>query len=82
MKNNQNILHHIQSIIAEALNVTIEKVSPEASQENFHEWDSMAYLTILSCVEDEFEISVSQENIDNFGSIPQIIDEIEKCQKK
>ncbi|MDC1418103.1 acyl carrier protein [Candidatus Thioglobus sp.] len=82
MKNNQNILHHIQSIIAEALNVTIEKVSPEASQENFSEWDSMAYLTILSCVEDEFEISVSQENIDNFGSIPQIIDEIEKCQKK
>ena len=82
MKNNQNILHHIQLIIAEALNVTIEKVSPEASQENFPEWDSMAYLTILSCVEDEFEISVSQENIDNFGSIPQIIDEIEKCQKK
>ena len=82
MKNNQNILHHIQSIIAEALNVTIEKVSPEASQENFPEWDSMAYLSILSSIEDEFGISVSQENIDNFGSIPQIIDEIEKCQKK
>jgi len=82
MKNNQNILHHIQLIIAEALNVTIEKVPPDATQENFPDWDSMAYLTILSSIEDEFEISVSQENIDNFGSIPQIIDEIIKCQKK
>lgn len=82
MKNHQHILQHIQLIIAEELNVTIEKVEPEAAQENFPEWDSMAYLSILSNIEDEFEISVSEENIDNFGSIPQILNEIKKCQKK
>ena len=31
MKNNQNILHDIQLIIAEALNVTIEKVNMKIS---------------------------------------------------
>ena len=82
MKNHQNILQHIQLIIAEELNVTIEKVHPEAAQEDFPEWDSMAYLSILSNIEDEFEISISEENIDNFGSIPQILNEIKKCQKK
>ena len=42
----------------------------------------MAYLSILSSIEDEFGISVSQENIDNFGGVPQIMNEIRKCQKK
>ena len=82
MKNHQNILQHIQLIIAEELIVTIEKVPPEATQENYPEWDSIAYLSILSSIEDEFEISISHENIDNFGSIPQIMNEIKKCQKK
>ena len=82
MKNNQNALHRIQLIIAEALNLTIEEVHSDATQENFSDWDSMAYLSILSNIEDEFGISISQENIDNFGSVPQIMDEIKKCQKK
>ncbi len=82
MPNNQNTLHRVQSIIAETLNLTIEEVAPESAQENFSEWDSMAYLTILSSIEDEFGISVSQENIDNFGGVPQIMEEIRKCHEK
>ena len=72
----------MRSIVAEALNLGFEEVCSEAVQEEFSEWDSMAYLSILSNIEDEFEISVSQENIDKFRSIPQIINEINKCQKK
>jgi len=82
MKNNQNILYRVRLIIAEALNLSVEEVSPNAIQENFSDWDSMAYLSILSSIEDEFGISISQENIDNFGSVPQIMNEISKCQKK
>ena len=82
MKNNQNILYRVQLIIAEALNLSIEEVSPKSIQENFSDWDSMAYLSILSSIEDEFGISVSQENIDNFGGVPQIMEEIRKCHEK
>jgi len=42
----------------------------------------MAYLSILSSIEDEFGVSVSEENIDKFGGVPQILNEIRKCQKK
>ena len=72
----------MRSIVAEALNLEFEEVSSGAVQEEFSEWDSMAYLVILSNIEDEFDISVSEENINNFGGIPQIINEINKCQKK
>ena len=82
MKNNQNILYRVRLIIAEALNLSVEEVSPKAIQENFSDWDSMAYLSILSSIEDEFGVSVSEENIDKFGGVPQILDEIRKCQKK
>ena len=82
MKNNQKISYRVRLIVAETLNLTIEEVPPDAVQENFSEWDSMAYLTVLSIIEDEFGISISEENIDKFGGVPQIIDEIKKCQKK
>ena len=82
MKNNQKISYRVRLIVAETLNLTIEEVPPDAVQENFSEWDSMAYLTVLSIIEDEFGVSISEENIDKFGGVPQIIDEIKKCLKK
>ena len=58
MKNNQNISHQVQLIVAEALNLSPEEINPEASQENFNDWDSIAYLSIVSSIEDKFEISM------------------------
>ena len=82
MKNNQILSSRVRSIVAEALNLEFEEVCSRAVQEEFSEWDSMTYLIILSNIEDEFDISISEENIDKFGSIPQIINEINKWKKK
>ena len=81
LKNEQIISSQVRSIVAEALNLEFDEVSSTASQEEFSEWDSMTYLTILSNIEDKFNISISGENIDKFGSIPQIINEINKWRK-
>ena len=78
LKNEQIISSQVRSIVAKAINLKFDEVSSMASQEDFSEWDSMAYLTILSNIEDEFDISISGENIDKFGSISQIINEINK----
>ena len=82
MKNDQILNSRVRYIVAEALNLEYKEVSSKAVQEDFSEWDSMTYLTILSIIEDEFDISISSENIDNFGGITHIINEINKCQKK
>ena len=82
MKINQDICKRVQIIVAETLNLTIEKVPPEAVQAKYPEWDSMAYLSIISIIEDEFDITITEENIDKFGGVTQILDEIKKCQKK
>jgi len=80
MKNKQSISSRVQCIVADALNLSLDKVSLQTSQEEISEWDSMAYLTIISIIEDEFSVLVSEENINNFGSIEQIIEQIKKCQ--
>ena len=79
---NETEIGRVQLIVAKALNLTIEEVPPDAIQENFSDWDSMAYLSILSSIEDEFGVSISEENIDKFGGVLQIMGEIRKCQKK
>ena len=82
MKNYQKISSRVQSIVAEALNLELDEVHSETVQEDLTEWDSMNYLTILSNIEDEFGVSVSEDNINKFGSVSQIMEEIKKCQKK
>ena len=82
MINNAIILSQVRSIVAEALNLELDEVHSNASQKDFSAWDSMTYLTIVSNIEDEFDLLISGENIEKFGSIPQIMEEINKWQKK
>jgi len=58
-----------------------EDVTENSSVQNIVSWDSLAYMAILSCVEDEFGIEVSGNNINNFDSITNIISEIENGKK-
>ena len=63
--------------MADTLNV--EVVDDDASQDSLHEWDSLGYLSIMARIEEEFVIQIRQDNINNFGSISEIVSEIEKC---
>jgi len=73
-------LNKVYCIVGEVLN--IENVPPDASQESIAEWDSMAYLSIVSRLEDDFDLDINQDNINNFGSIYNIVKEIEKCKQQ
>ena len=59
--------------------LSVEVVDDDASQDSLHEWDSLGYLSIMSLIEEEFGIEIRQDNINNFGSISEIVSEIEKC---
>ena len=65
-------------IVNEVLN---EDVDVNSSVDNIGSWDSMAYMAIVACIEDEFEIEIGENNINNFTSIKNIIIEIENGRK-
>jgi acyl carrier protein len=75
--NNESISVKVRSIVAEVLALT--EISEDASQENTPEWDSMAYISIVSVLEDEYEIEVNEDNIDDFGSIEKILTKVLNC---
>ncbi len=62
------------TLVSTALNVN--SINLKSSQENTSEWDSLAYLSVISTLEEEFEIEITEKNINNFGSVKNIFHEI------
>jgi len=74
MKEDLNKLKKIKEIICEVLN--IDEIDDSAKQEDYIEWDSLAYLSIISELEDQFNIDISSKNINNFDSVQNILTNI------
>ena len=49
-------------------------VDGKSSTENLSNWDSLAYMSIISEIEINYEVEVNEENINNFSSIKSIVD--------
>ena len=62
------------AIVSNTINV--KNIDIHSSQANTSEWDSLAYLSVISIMEDEFEIQITEKNINNFGSVKNILNEI------
>ena len=61
------------AVVSNTLNV--KNIDLQSSQENTSEWDSLAYLSVISAKEEEFEIEITEKNINNFGSVKNILNE-------
>ena len=66
-----------EKVIAVVSNIlNVKNIDLQSSQENTSEWDSLAYLSIISAMEEEFEIEITEKNINNFISVKNILNEI------
>lgn len=77
--NENAIRERVKTILREILNLEI--IKENASQDMYPEWDSMTYLSILSSLEDEFALSITEANINSFDSLPHIVAQIQEAQK-
>ncbi len=63
-----------QRVIAIVKETTQSKhVNEFSNVDNLPNWDSLAYMTVVAAVEDEFKIQVNQENITEFDSVEKIV---------
>lgn len=68
-----------QKIIEIVKNMTrCDDVNKNSSMENLPEWDSLAYMSILTEVEIIFDIEITEDNINGFNSIESIFFIIQK----
>ena len=70
-----NIEQKIITLLSNILNV--KSIDLKSSQNDIPEWDSLAYLSIMSAIEEEFEIEITEKNINNFDSVKNILNEID-----
>jgi len=62
-----------KDIIKIVKNILNEKINLNSNQANCKNWDSMSYFSILSSLEKEFKIKISQKNFNKFDSIKNIL---------
>ncbi len=75
------MLEKIQEMLAEALNLPIEKVTPNAKIVDDLGADSLTVAELLGQLEMEYGIMIPEEEIDGLSTVADVAEEIEKLIK-
>lgn len=59
----------IKEIISVVFNVELESVLDGASPDNIDNWDSLGHLNLIIALEEEFNISIPDEEVGNLVSV-------------
>ena len=68
----------LQNIIAEVLNVETDEISLNTTFVDDLGADSLALVELVMSVEEEFEIEIQDEDMENFKTVGDVLDYIEK----
>lgn len=51
---------------------------PRASQKSLPQWDSVAHVTLLSAIAEEFQFELDDESFESLTSYPRVLEFVEK----
>ena len=71
----------IQAILAEALNLPLEKITPDAKIVEDLGADSLDLVELLSQLEDEYGIVIPDEEVENLLTVANVAECLEKLMK-
>lgn len=75
------MLEKVQSMLAEALNIPVGKVTPEAEIIADLGADSLDVVELLSRLEDEFGVTIPDEDVEGLKTVADVANELEKITK-
>ncbi len=75
------MLEKIQAMLAEALNIPVEKVTPDAKIVDDLGADSLDLVELLSQLEDEYGITIPDDEVENLVTVADVAAELEKLTK-
>lgn len=75
------MLEKIQEMLAEALNLPVEKVTPDAKIVDDLGADSLDVVELLSQLEDEYGVTIPDEEVETLVTVADVATEIEKLTK-
>ena len=75
------MLEKVQEMLAEALNISVDKVAADAKIVEDLGADSLDVVELLSRLEDEFGITIPDEDVENLVTVGDVAAELEKLTK-
>ncbi len=75
------MLEKIQEMLADALNLSVDKVTPDAKIVDDLGADSLDVVELLSRLEDEYGITIPDEEVEQLVTVQDVANEIEKLVK-
>lgn len=68
---------HIKTLIAKLFDVDETYLSLNSSPDEIEKWDSLGHMNIVAAIEEEFEIELTDDEIDAMANIASIINIVE-----
>ncbi len=59
---------NIKQVMALMLKIDISKINDKSSMDNILNWDSLRHMNLILALEDEFKISIPDEDVGNITS--------------
>lgn len=75
------MLEKIQNMLAEALDLPVEKVTPDAKIVDDLGADSLDVVELLSQLEDEFGVIIPDDEVENLVTVADVAAQLEKLVK-
>jgi acyl carrier protein len=53
----------LRTVMAAVFNVPASSIGPDASMDNIERWDSLQHMSLVLALEDEFDVSIPDEDV-------------------
>lgn len=80
-KGEKNMLEKVKNMLSEALNVSASKITADSKIVDDLGADSLDVVELLASLEDEYGITIPEEDIENLTTVGDVVKEIEKLAK-
>jgi acyl carrier protein len=71
------LIEQVQAILAEAIQVPIEDITPDLAFGDLPQWDSMGHMEVMLRLEEKFGVEINADTIATLVSVPAICTYIE-----
>jgi acyl carrier protein len=66
-------IQQIKEVLSAVIDVPLEKIVDDASMDDLEEWDSLAQMNLVIALEEEFDITIPDEEVGTMLSLSLIL---------
>lgn len=74
----ESLIQRVQTILAEAIQVQPDEVTPELAFGDLPQWDSLGHMEVMMRLEEQFGVEINADTIAALVSVPEICKYLEE----